>query len=804
MRTSVTNIAPVVLVFLVPFLLFSQASPARAGSAEVLCTETTPPSSLGDKALDAKLLSAASYAERDLVAVNQGAIDPKRLEVDTASGPIPSPAARGAYCLAVGELARRGRYGASLDAAGYLLVAFLSADQAHVSDLSARAAYRLGLALTINTTSAMGRGVHRLRGADRSIGVDSTAVATTRPSGGCEALDKLGVDFDASKLDWRQITSSKALSCAALRANESGESDLSALSNLRLARLYLAAAPQSASAGGMTRIAADLSLGSISPSQPPELTVRLLETALDAGRATDPAIRPILTRLEESPDIDVGARAFASALDARIALSQGQNAVAAQRLQHAIFLESQRALPTRLADWYMLLSKADPANRAAHVRAAYVALESVRGALPARDPLTEESTFDLHMRTVFEAAVGDALSGLPTSSLTAAASDANKAQVASVQSLVENFRQAELQNAFGNECLAEPVSLRSEQLRPDEAILYPILLPDRVELLYLRGGRGEHFLRLPPNLSLNREKVALLVSQTRRSIIRKTDDWKAPSRALYDLLIKPVEGQLRGTGTLVVIPDATLSALPFAALSDADGRFLIQKTRLDIAPGLSYAQPGAARAGKSAYIVAASLDQEVDLSYAWFPKLDNAPTEARFAAGLETDERAKHGLYIPNFTRASLTTALLQHKVDVLHLATHASFNGSTDRSFIVANGDFISMTDLRQLIATNRSFGNDLDLLVLSACETAVGDDQSSLGLAGAAVQSGVHGAIASLWEVDDASTAQMIRDFYTDYRRGAGKAEAMRTAQLAMLQTPRFKAPYFWAPLILVGEWR
>ncbi|HWE47585.1 MAG TPA: CHAT domain-containing protein [Caulobacteraceae bacterium] len=787
--------------------LVLQAAPARAGSAEILCTETASQPGLGDKALDAKLASATNYAERDLAAPVSGAFDPKRLDVDLRPNSEPSPEARGAYCSAVGELARRGRYATPLDASGYLLVAFLSADQAHATDLSARAAYRLGLALTVNMTSAMGRGAHRLRGAERSVGVDTTLLAAPTQREGCDALDTLGANFDASKLDWKQITSPRALSCAATRAAQSGDKDLSALADLRLARLYLNVAAQGASPNEALQAAGDLSVARLGQSLAPELAVRLVETALDAGRSDDPALRSVVARLEGSPDIDVGVRAYASALDARIALAHGRNAAAAPLIERAIFLESQRALPSRLADWYMLLSKADPDNRAAHVRAAYVALESVRSLLPARDPLTEESTFDLHMRGVFEAAVSDALSSLSTSNakvLASVSSGSDTAQIASVQSLVENYRQAELQNAFGNECITEPISLRSGQLRADETILYPILLPDRIELLYLRGGPNGRFQRLTPNLSFNREAVAALVSQTRRSIIRNNDDWKAPSRTLYDLLIKPVESQLKSTGTLVVIPDATLSALPFAALSDANGRFLIEKTRLDIAPGLAYAQPGTVRAGKSAYVVAASLEQEVDLSFAWFPKLENASTEARFAAGLETKEQAKHGLYIRNFTRTSLTTALREHRVDVLHLATHASFNGSTDRSFIVASGDFISITDLRQIIATNRAFGNDLDLLVLSACETAVGDDRSSLGLAGAAVQSGVHGAIASLWEVDDESTAQMIRGFYANYRQGAGKAEAMQTAQLGLLRTPRFSAPYYWAPLILVGGWR
>jgi CHAT domain-containing protein len=166
--------------------------------------------------------------------------------------------------------------------------------------------------------------------------------------------------------------------------------------------------------------------------------------------------------------------------------------------------------------------------------------------------------------------------------------------------------------------------------------------------------------------------------------------------------------------------------------------------------------------------------------------------------------RSRFGLYIQAFDRANLTDALQRNDVDVLHLATHASFNGGTDRTFIVANGDFISLSDLSEMLDFSRAHGHQLDLLILSACETAVGDDKANLGLAGAAVQSGARGVIASLWQVNDESTSLLMKGFYDGYRRGDGKAEAMQASQLAMLRTPRFRAPYYWASLILVGGWR
>ena len=141
----------------------------------------------------------------------------------------------------------------------------------------------------------------------------------------------------------------------------------------------------------------------------------------------------------------------------------------------------------------------------------------------------------------------------------------------------------------------------------------------------------------------------------------------------------------------------------------------------------------------------------------------------------------------------------------MLHLATHASFNGRSDRAFIVANGETILLSELRQILAQNRTRGDELDLLVLSACETAVGDDEASMGLAGAAVQAGARSAIASLWPVNDAGTAQLMTNFYQLYRDGRSKSAALREAQLALITGGGMNAdPNIWAAFTLLGAWR
>ena len=160
---------------------------------------------------------------------------------------------------------------------------------------------------------------------------------------------------------------------------------------------------------------------------------------------------------------------------------------------------------------------------------------------------------------------------------------------------------------------------------------------------------------------------------------------------------------------------------------------------------------------------------------------------------------------IENFNKADLVDALTREQVDVLHLATHASFNGRSDRAFIVANGEVILLSELRQILSANRTRGGELDLLILSACETAVGDDEASMGLAGAAVQAGARSAIASLWPASDAGTAELMKTFYRLYREGRSKSEALREAQLGLIaQGGEVADPNIWAAFTLLGAWR
>jgi CHAT domain-containing protein len=758
----------------------AKAEPIMTPAA--ICTAADPVPGFDNAALDAAAVAAeaalAGQGDMRSVPAMRPALSPQG--TSAADG---GHLAR--YCAAAGEILRKAPDGNQTQAKAVLHAAVRFALAAGDARRAALATYRLGLAV-LSGDAAAGAGTR---------GAQATAVSAPEPDaaeGPCATLDSPGF----LRLS-RRFAARSALECTIVRARAAGDPSIAALASLRLARFDIAqAASNPALARRLRSTAAPVAVRGLDDARAvadararAELTTRLAEAALDAG-STD--VAPIAAGIA-SIDGVADARAYAAALKGRLALIQGNRPAAARAFQQAVFFEGQRAQPDMMPAWLLLLADAEPERRPALALQAYRALEAIRPLVPAFDPLTEESTFSIRMRPVFEAAVAVELSG--------AGGPQEGARIASAQRIVEAYRQAELQNAFGSNCVPSRDPVDPAKLRPGEVLLYPILLDNRVELLVATGGAGSGstYARLASGGPSSREAVGRLVDDLVSSASRGTDEeWRTSARTLYDLLIKPVEGRLVNGGTLIVVPDGALRGLPFAALTDSDGKFLIERTRLAVAPALAYSQPGSDRSSRALSVVAASLQREVTLPSGVFAKLEGTADEAGVAAG-------PGGRVIADFREADLRRALSKGRVDVLHLATHAAFNGRSDRSFIVANGEAIPMGDLRGLIGANRLRGDELDLLVLSACETAVGDDEASMGLAGAAVQSGAESALASLWSVNDTGTVALMKGFYGAYRKGAGKAEALRSAQLAMIAGGGTGAqPGIWAAFTLLGGWR
>ncbi len=141
----------------------------------------------------------------------------------------------------------------------------------------------------------------------------------------------------------------------------------------------------------------------------------------------------------------------------------------------------------------------------------------------------------------------------------------------------------------------------------------------------------------------------------------------------------------------------------------------------------------------------------------------------------------------------------------VVHLATHGQFSSNAEDTFVLTWDDRINIDELSLLLRGDSKQLRPIDLLVLSACETATGDRLAALGLAGIAVRAGARSTIASLWAVSDEATVTLMTNFYQELSQGnVTKAEALRRAQISVLNQEKFSHPFYWSAFILVGNWK
>ncbi|MDM8568226.1 CHAT domain-containing protein [Thiotrichales bacterium HSG1] len=395
---------------------------------------------------------------------------------------------------------------------------------------------------------------------------------------------------------------------------------------------------------------------------------------------------------------------------------------------------------------------------------------------------------------------------------------------------IEFFKQAELQNYFQSECLTVQCTDLEQSLNSHTAILYPIVLPDRLELL----------LSLPNTTELVRAKIFITEKKLRRQIaffvsslrqhplshlasddeddkvICTPDEWQnipvntsprakeffKPAQKLYSWLIKPLIENLikHNINTLVIVPEGILRTLPFAALHNGQ-EFLIQNYALATTPSLCLANLKVQQR-----IVNEMLVSGLSEAVQGFSDLPCAKYEIETLQKLynlyDTDYKP---LFNSDFNYPNMRNRVDQPKYSIVHIASHGQFKSGLEDTFLLTYDGKLSMDKLESLI--KRSTSQPIDLLTLSACETAVGNDRAALGLAGVALKAGVKSALASLWQVDDAATPAMIIEFYKQLsNQKLTKAQALQNAQKMMLTDAdhvHFRHPYYWSAFLLIGNW-
>jgi CHAT domain-containing protein len=257
----------------------------------------------------------------------------------------------------------------------------------------------------------------------------------------------------------------------------------------------------------------------------------------------------------------------------------------------------------------------------------------------------------------------------------------------------------------------------------------------------------------------------------------RQQEYQYYGKQLYDWLIAPVKEdlELQGINNLTFIMDAGLRSLPVAALYDGE-RFLVEDYSVGFMPTFSLTDTSYSDISQSQILAMGATE---------FEEQDPLP-----AVGLELELIAQkfpnspEPLLNSQFTLENFKKARQENTTGIIHLATHANFvEGNFDNSYIQFVDQKVTLSQIQEeLNFTDED--NPVELIVLSACQTALGDRNAELGFAGFAVKAGVKSALASLWYVSDAGTLGLMTNFYNHLQTLPVKAQALQKAQISMLR--------------------
>ena len=358
---------------------------------------------------------------------------------------------------------------------------------------------------------------------------------------------------------------------------------------------------------------------------------------------------------------------------------------------------------------------------------------------------------------------------------------------------IEKLKAAELQDYFQDECITrlKTKSLSPDQIDANTVVIYPVLLPDRIELLV---GFSRNMKQFTVNVEKN--KLTRIIRLFRIKLESPESRFMRYARKLYKWIIKPLEPDLKAKeiDTIVFVPDGALRTIPISALNDGR-RFLVEKYAIVTTPGLTLTDPKP-MSRKNLKLLLNGLTESVQ----GFNPLPNVSSELEKVGELYKSKVLKN----QNFTISKVETQLKQTTYSVVHIASHGQFDRDLNNTFLLAYDGKLTMDILEKVMNISRFRDKPVELLTLSACQTALGDDRAALGLAGVALKAGARSAIATLWFIDDKTTSQLISEFYKQLKNPMlTKAQALQQAQLKMIHIPSSSHPAYWAPFLLIGNW-
>ncbi len=366
--------------------------------------------------------------------------------------------------------------------------------------------------------------------------------------------------------------------------------------------------------------------------------------------------------------------------------------------------------------------------------------------------------------------------------------------LAEAREVVELQKVAQMRDYYRDECLdaLQTHATKLDAVSPKTAVLYPIIFNDRTEVL-LSLPTGLKQISIPITKAVLTDEIRTF----RRLLERRTTREYLPhAQQLYTWLIQPLENDLTAyhIETLVIVPDAALRTIPLAALHDGR-QFLIRKYAVATSPGLSLTDSRPIDRSQ-VRLLSGGLTQSVR----GFPPLPDVASELKTIRALY----GGHQLMNQQFLIPTLEQELKDSPYTIVHLASHGKFEGDVRQTYLLTYDDRLNMDRLARFVGLLRFRNEPLELLTLSACETAAGDESAALGLAGVAIKAGAKSALATLWYINDQASAQLVTEFYSQLQQaGSSKAAALQRAQWKLLEDPIFEHPAYWSPFLLLNNW-
>jgi CHAT domain-containing protein len=468
---------------------------------------------------------------------------------------------------------------------------------------------------------------------------------------------------------------------------------------------------------------------------------------------------------------------------------------------------------------------ADELEAARHV-------EAIRQDLPIEDE-SGQSTYQALLRPLFVDLVDLELKNVDTLEV-----GERTARLTSVLEAVELTHQAEMQDYLGERCAVESIRGNSSGI-PDAgvAVVYTVILEDRVEVI-VRTHDGILHHSVPIGAAALERDVA----EFRRQLADyRSRAFLATGQRLYAELLEPFESELTAAkvSELVVVPDRYLRLIPFAALHDGR-QYLAERYVISSVTGLTMTAGGGARTMRIRSLLAGLSEpgpvvgRLIAMGYGVANDTDARATamipvtpEQRALRPVEEmsaqESALRSELMLPaveteiqqlepfgrsvqllngNFTVARFRREVTTGRYSVIHIATHGFLGDNAQQSFLLAFDDVIHVDDLQSLIADSAGESEGVELLTLSACNTAEGDDRAPLGFAGAAIKARARSVVGTLWSVNDAAAGEFMQAFYAGLRAHS-KAQALTQAQRTLIRSRQFSHPYYWAPIVLIGDW-